>query len=111
MSDKQLWKPYDTRDDRKEIAYLLEKIPPTLRVRWLRWCCTKCTLPNSAVRPCVPPYSTGENAMECYFDFWSLVNQYRLKPEIGLDALIQVVKAWERGWFTKGSPVRLHLPR
>lgn len=111
MSAKPLWSARDNLDDRREIAYLLTRIPPVLRVRWLKWCCEKCWFPNSRVHPTVGHGTTGEPAMAIYFDFWNLTNEYRLDPLVGLNALIEIVRAWERGHFTKGSPVRLHLPR
>lgn len=114
---KPLWGNYDNRMDRLEVHGLLQRIPPALRVRWLRWCCTKCFLPGSTHQPVVTLHPSavvrqdGENPMEVYFDFWALVNQYRLNPAQALEALVYIVRSWERGHFRKGSPVHLHLPR
>jgi hypothetical protein len=97
MTAKPLWTKVDTRDDRREVHGLLVRLPPRLRISWLKWCCTKCALPNSDKRAVVLPTTTGQNAMEIYFDFWSLCNEYRLDPMVGLNALIDVVHHWEKG--------------
>jgi hypothetical protein len=108
---KPLWTAVDNRDDRKEVYYLLTRLPPRLRIRWLKWCCLQCVLPGSNKHATVSPDSTGENTMEVFFDFWSLTNEWKLPPMRGIDALVQVVRDYQRGYFRKGSPVVVHLPR
>lgn len=69
----------DTKDDRREMHQLLERIPPRLRLQWLASCCRMVTGPHSdKVR--VKATTTGENAMEVFLDAWQLFVQYQLDP-------------------------------
>ena len=111
MSTKPLYMAHDNLDDRREVHRLLTRLPPILRLRWLKWCCARCTLPNSNKHPVIGLGTTGANGMEIFYDFWQLANQYNLDPRVGMDALVQVLHHDERGDFKRGSLVRVHLPR
>ena len=41
----------DTLDDRREVWWLLHKLPPGDRYRFLAWCCRQVYLPNSRIHP------------------------------------------------------------
>jgi hypothetical protein len=69
----------DTKDDRREMISLLERLPPRKRLEWLARCCTRVTGPHGdKVR--VAARSTGENAVEVFMDFNILCVQYDLDP-------------------------------
>lgn len=108
---KPLYAKFDNRDDRGECHRLLERIPPKLRIRWLKWCCERTKLKGGTLGAKVLPGTTGENSMEVYFDFWSLTNEYQFDPLVGLNALVEIVRDWEKGHFKKGSPIKVHLPK
>ena len=82
---------YDNVDDRSEIIYLLEKLPPAKRLAWLGWCCTKSAVPNSGVRPRVSAKSTGAS-LEVFFDLWALAAQYELDVDGAVRRLVEMVR-------------------
>ena len=82
---------YDTRDDRKEVYQLLQRLSPRDRLRWLAACCRRATLPGSTKQPAVTPMSTGQE-MEVYLDFWSLVNEWTFDADAALEDLVRIVK-------------------
>lgn len=76
---------HDNLDDRKEVFYLLGKLPPSERIRWLEWACCRSVLPGSKVRPFVARrtrqlaeqarWDSAADArltMEVYYDLWHL---------------------------------------
>lgn len=79
---------YDNRDDRREVVYLLEQMPPQLRVRWLWWCCRN-TPGKMQMAP--PPDHRGD-VMEVYCDFWSLCNQLNLDADKALAKLTDMAR-------------------
>jgi hypothetical protein len=82
---------FDTLDDRKEIIYLLEKLPPWKRIAWLKGCCAQAVIPNSKVRPRVAARTAGE-VTEIYLDFWVLSAQYQLDVDASVLRLVDMVK-------------------
>lgn len=81
----------DTLDDRREIHQLLARLSPSRRLAFLRWCCRSAKLPNSRVRPTVPPNHSG-NAMEIYFDLFALSANYDFSLDRALTVLVGYVK-------------------
>lgn len=79
----------DTKDDRREMLSLLERISPRDRLRWLAWCCRQVTGPHGdKVR--VAARSTGENAIEVLMDQWQLIVQYELDPTPAAELLEKI---------------------
>lgn len=69
----------DTKDDRREMHQLLERLPPAARLRWLQWCCDAVPGPHRG-KVKVNRFTTGENALEVFLDAWQLFVQYELDP-------------------------------
>lgn len=65
---------FDNLDDRREMQYLLEKLSPSRRILFLQWACTQC---RGGLKP-RPSRATKGDAIEVFFDLWSLAFQYEL---------------------------------
>jgi len=96
---------YDSVDDRREIYYLLARLPPRRRVEWLSYVCKGAFIPNSRTRPHVSPktWARAEQAerddsldegltTEVFFDFWTMVANYGLDVAAALEVLVRVAK-------------------
>lgn len=99
----------DTLDDRKEIYTLLARLSPARRLAWLRWCCRRAVVPNSATHP-GPARKTVELAelarrdssaderltLDVFFDFWNLTGlNYELDPQLALNRLVEMARGGE----------------
>lgn len=95
----------DTLDDRRQIHDLLTRLAPRARIRFMRWCCARATLPNSARRPGVSRKtvrlaqraekdSSADRALalDCYFDVWMLASQYDFDLNAALEKLVEIVR-------------------
>ena len=106
MATKPAYLTMDNLDDRTEVYRLLSKLSPGRRLAWLRWCCARAVLPNSATHP-GPARKTLELAdlarldssadvrltLDIYFDFWSLTGlNYELDPNVALTKLVAMVR-------------------
>ena len=85
-AQKPLFLAHDNKDDRSESHRQLEKLDNVERLAWLTWCCRRCQLPAM-----VPPDHAG-SAMEVWFDFWNLTNDYRLDPELPMRILERMAR-------------------
>ncbi len=81
--------PYDTKDDRREVFILFDRLSPAKRVQFLRWCCTKSTA--AKLSPYIQPNHSGLT-MECVLDFYGLIGQYGLNADFAFKALERFVR-------------------
>lgn len=96
----------DNLDDRTEVYRLLSRLSPARRLAWLRWCCARAVLPNSATHP-GPARKMVELAdlarrdssadqrltLDIFYDFWSLTGlNYELDPDVALTKLVAMVR-------------------
>lgn len=81
----------DNLDDRREIHYLLGKLPPAARVAYLRWACQQCHFPSSTTHPGVPPDHSGHH-LETFFDLTTLFWQYHLDADLAVRELERRVR-------------------
>lgn len=95
----------DTKDDRRELANLLSRLPPRERLAWLERQCRRSTLPNSVLRPRIQARTRNlaEKArwddsaserltVECWSDLWSLSIQYKLDIDAAVSDLVAMVR-------------------
>jgi hypothetical protein len=96
---------YDTKDDRREVATLIRRLPPKQTLRFLEWCCANSKIQHGSQRPVVSRqtraladkarWDTGAVERlwrESLFDFWYLVTQFEFDVEAGLKRLVAMVK-------------------
>jgi hypothetical protein len=96
---------HDNLDDRREVFYLLGKLPPLERVGLLAWACRHATLGKSSVRPVVATKTRqlAERARwdsaadqrlthEIFRDLWMLDVNFRVNFETLLRRLEQAVR-------------------
>lgn len=67
-------------DDRREIWYLLDKLPKPERIAFLRWCC-KQTCPDLQGQFGVQVTASSGETNECYFDLLHLEAVYQANLE------------------------------
>lgn len=100
---------YDTRDDRREVYYLLARLPPRRRVEWLERACRGAFLPRTKTRPHVSAktWQRADEAMrddsldeglttEVFFDFWTMAANYGLDVAAALEVLVRMAKRGTR---------------
>lgn len=95
----------DTADDRREVHYLLTKLPPADRVAFVSWACRQA--PQGPGRlPAPVQWGMGEKverarrcdredlklSNECYCSLVSLINDFGVDPVKVVNVLEQVVK-------------------
>lgn len=81
----------DDMDTKRESLYLIERLSPSARVSWLRWCTAQCYFPKSTTNPCVPPGHSGI-AMEVWMDMWTLISTFNLDSDIAFNELVRRVR-------------------
>lgn len=94
---------YDALDDRREIYYLLARLPPRRRVQWLARTCRGAFIPRTKTRPHVSAktWARADEAMkddsldeglttEVFFDFWTMAANYGLDVSAALLALVEM---------------------
>lgn len=112
MNDKPQLLQYDNLDSRREISYILSRLSPARRLRFLAWACTQARLGPSQIQPKISDktWALAEQArwdssaserltLETYLDLWMLSINYR----VNLDNLIRKLEAFARGAF-KADP-------
>ena len=96
---------FDSLDDRREIYYLLARLPPRRRVQWLAHACSGAVIPQSRTRPHVSP-KTWARAEACqrddsldeglttevFFDFWTMAANYGLDVAKAIEALVRMAR-------------------
>lgn len=96
---------HDNLMDRREIFYLLEKLSPYNRLKFLDRCCHKARIPNSPIRPGISramqsrlPLAMKDDSaseklsIEVFMDIWSLAIQYELNMDEALRDLEDLVR-------------------
>lgn len=99
---------FDTLDDRREMAALLERLPPAKRVAFVAWCCRQVTVPNSAIHPRVAARTHDLAALarwddsaverlrvDLWTDLWMLAAQYGLDMDAAAARLVAMVRRKE----------------
>jgi hypothetical protein len=91
---KPAYLQFDNLMDRREIYFMLERLPPWKRLQWLRWCTRQIHMPEAPnARPIVAARSTGI-AMEVYHDCWHLAAAYSLDLDLAFAKLTQMVRRY-----------------
>lgn len=96
---------YDTLDDRREVYYLLARLPPRRRVEWLANACRGAVIPKTKTRPHVSAatWARADEAMrddsldegltvEVFFDFWTMAANYGLDVAAALEVLVRMAR-------------------
>jgi len=111
MPHRQACFSFDTRDDHKEILYLIGKLSPKERMAWMVWCCQRSYLdpnyPEVKPRPRPSTWELARQAMsddaaawklqhDLYQDFWKLNLQWHLDPDEALEELVRRARLLRR---------------
>ena len=105
MTTKPGYLVYDNLDDRKEVYYLLAKLSPRRRMRFLQWCCDRVVMHKSQSKTRVSAKSlqlaeyarTDDSAdrrsvLETYTDIWMLCAQYDFPIDQAVLKLTEMVR-------------------
>jgi hypothetical protein len=100
-------KSIDTLDDRREAWYLLHRLSPRHRFRFLHWLCQHAYLPRSKLHPQASWFRMGPRirkatqgddrqdyalTQEIYSDILALCLQYQLSAKFAVQSLEQAVR-------------------
>lgn len=105
-SDRQ-WIALDTKDDRREIYHLLDRLPPKKRLAFVRWCCRRAFHSHgySPTKPGVlqktielaelarwDSSASDRLSYDLFFDIVNLNRQWFLDLDAALKRLVEMVR-------------------